>query len=164
MSQALHCFGAGILQPCSLHCFPERSQGYRAGCYEQLGVSSKMCSSAFRWALSAYTWLSSGKTYLSEHISLGRAFWCSWWSLGHNLLLAKADDFIQPGGSHHHLHWFHQKHFHLEFAHLEHMEAPTPSAGFFCDVLPYELGWVLQVIPPGHQKGLGLPRALRPVC
>lgn len=122
-----------------------------------------MCSSAFRWALSAYTWLSSGKTFLSERISLGRACWCSWWSLGHDSSHAKEDAFIQPEGSHHHLHWLHRKHFHGEFAHLEHMETPIPFAGLFCDVLPYELGRVLQVMPPGHQKGLGLPWVLCPV-
>lgn len=33
----------------------------------------------------------------------------------------------------------------------------TPAAALFCDVLPYELDWVLQVMPPVHQKGLRSP-------
>ena len=122
-----------------------------------------MCWSAFRWTLSAYPSLSSGKTFLSARISLGRAGWCSWWSLEHDSSHAKEDAFIQPDGSLHYLHWLHWKCFHQEFAHLEHTETPTPFAVLFCHVLPCKLGWVLQVMPSGHQKGLGFPWVLCPV-
>ena len=93
--------------------------------------------------------LSAGHMSPSEHINLRRVCWCSCWSLGHDSSHAK-DAFIQPHGSHHHLHWLHRIHFHGEFAHLEHMVTPTPFAALFYYVLPWVLDWVLQVVRVCH--------------
>lgn len=151
-----------MLQLCSLDFFLVTPQGYREGCYEVLGDSSKKGSGAFRWALCIYTWRLSGKTILSEHISLGRACWWGWWSLGRDSSHAKEDTSIQLDGSHHDLHWLHQLRLHGELAHLEHMETLTPSAVLFCDALPHELDQVLQAM--SIEMALGLPWVLCPVC
>lgn len=84
------------------------------------------------------TCLSTGNASPSEHISLRRVCWCIWWSLVRDLSHAE-DAFIQPHGSHHHLHWLHLIHFHGKFAHIDQKVTPTHFPALFCDVLP----WVL---------------------